>query len=533
MSDKSIEVFFSYAHEDEKLRDELAKHLKLLQWQKVISTWYDREISAGDEWKQEIEKRLNSADVILLLISADFLASDFCWGVELKRAMERHEAGEAHVIPIILREVDWKGATFGKLQALPKNAKPVNNWASRDMAFADIARGIRKAVEGLVNQPPNRNFAKKKILILSANPTGTSKQRRDEAMCEIKEGLQRGKRHEQFCVKSVASKVPYIDIFRSISDYEPQIVHFFGHGLGSEGLVFEDETGKEKLVDAEFFAEHFEQFADIVKCVKCVVLHGCYSKVQARAIATHIDYVVGMSQEIGDEAAIEYVLGFYDAIGNGSDFKSAHEFGCQFLSYRRKGSSDSNWKTPQLLTKKQFYVELRSEKRVDYTRLRNLLAAEKWKEADKETARVMPLNEEKIARWLVERKDIEEFPCADLRTIDQLWVKYSDGRFGFSVQKRIYQSLERADHGVMEALGDHVGWREHDKWLRRRDLTFNLKAPCGHLPRGGWETAGEKWDIKLYDTGGVINDALYGKKPWKERNLWERFLSRYFYKRYD
>ncbi len=144
---QAIEVFFSYAHEDEELRDKLAKHLKLLERQKVISAWYDGDISAGDEWRQKIEQRLNSADVILLLISDDFLASDFCWGVELKRAMQRHEAGKARVIPIIVREVDWKEAPFGKLQALPKNARPVANWGKRDQAFTDIAKGIRKAVE--------------------------------------------------------------------------------------------------------------------------------------------------------------------------------------------------------------------------------------------------------------------------------------------------------------------------------------------------------------------------------------------------
>ena len=172
---QAIEVFFSYAHEDEELRDELAKHLKLLERQKVISAWYDRDISAGDDWKQEIEQRLNSADVILLLISADFLASDFCWGVELKRAMERHETGEARVIPIILREVDWKGAPFGNLQALPKNAKPVTNWANRDQAFADIARGIRQVVKDsqirLILKPIIDTCGKNKIQIAKA-PTG-------------------------------------------------------------------------------------------------------------------------------------------------------------------------------------------------------------------------------------------------------------------------------------------------------------------------------------------------------------------------
>ncbi len=144
-----IEVFFSYAHKDEELRDELANHLKLLERQGVISAWHDRQITAGTNWEGQIDEHLESAKIILLLVSADFLASDYCYDVELKRAMERHEAKEARVIPIILREVDWQGASFGKLQALPKNAEPVTNWPNRDRAFADIARGIRRAVEEL------------------------------------------------------------------------------------------------------------------------------------------------------------------------------------------------------------------------------------------------------------------------------------------------------------------------------------------------------------------------------------------------
>ena len=147
-----IEVFLSYAHEDENLRDELAKHLKLLERQRVISAWYDRQITAGTEWKGQIDNHLETAKIILLLVSADFLASDYCYDVELKRAMERHEAKEARVIPIILREVDWKGAPFGKLQALPRNAEPVTNWSNPDPAFADIARGIRRAVEEITGK---------------------------------------------------------------------------------------------------------------------------------------------------------------------------------------------------------------------------------------------------------------------------------------------------------------------------------------------------------------------------------------------
>ncbi|MEO1403647.1 MAG: TIR domain-containing protein [Cyanobacteria bacterium J06635_1] len=146
---ETLEVFFSYAHEDEPLRDKLATHLKLLERQKVITGWYDRDINAGGDWKTEILDQLNRADIILLLISADFLASDFCWGVELEQAMTRHDEKSACVIPIILRSVDWKGTPFSKLQALPKNAEPVTDWANQDQAFTDIAKGIRKVAERL------------------------------------------------------------------------------------------------------------------------------------------------------------------------------------------------------------------------------------------------------------------------------------------------------------------------------------------------------------------------------------------------
>lgn len=146
---ETIEVFFSYAHKDEELKNELVKHLSLLKRCGVITAWHDREIIAGGEWQNEIDSHLNTASVILLLISSDFIASDYCYDIELKRAMERHETGEACVIPVILREVDWKGAVFGKLQALPKNAKPITNWENPDEAFADVAKGIRQAVEHL------------------------------------------------------------------------------------------------------------------------------------------------------------------------------------------------------------------------------------------------------------------------------------------------------------------------------------------------------------------------------------------------
>ena len=145
----SINIFFSYSHKDEKLRDELANHLSNLKNQGIISTWYDRDITAGREWENEIDDHLNSAQIILLLISSDFLASHYCFDQELNRAIERHESEEAMVIPIILRPVDWQNSKFSKLKVLPKNGKPVTTWSNQDEAFLDIVEGIRQAINNL------------------------------------------------------------------------------------------------------------------------------------------------------------------------------------------------------------------------------------------------------------------------------------------------------------------------------------------------------------------------------------------------
>jgi predicted aspartyl protease len=151
---RPVRVFYSYSHKDEKLRDKLAAHLDILKRNGIISAWHDRRISAGTGWTGEIDDHLNRADIILLLISAEFIASDYCYDKEMTRAMERHETGEARVIPVILRPCDWAGAPFGKLQGLPKDMKPVTSWTSRDEAFKGVAVGIRKAAQELQRNQP-------------------------------------------------------------------------------------------------------------------------------------------------------------------------------------------------------------------------------------------------------------------------------------------------------------------------------------------------------------------------------------------
>jgi tetratricopeptide (TPR) repeat protein len=146
---KPVKVFFSYSHKDEELRDELTKHLSILKRQQVIAEWYDRKIGAGREWEGEIHRQLDQAQIILLLISADFITSDYCYDVEVRRAMERHTSGTARVIPVILRPVVWQRAPFDKLNVLPKNARPVTMWPNRDEAFEAITRGLEAVVTEL------------------------------------------------------------------------------------------------------------------------------------------------------------------------------------------------------------------------------------------------------------------------------------------------------------------------------------------------------------------------------------------------
>ncbi len=159
-----LKLFISYAHEDSRLRARLAKHLALLKNRGVLASWYDGEIVAGQEWEAAIFDQLNTADIILLLISADFLASPYCYGREMQRALERHDAKEARVIPVLLQPVDDFGhAPFAKLQAVPidanKRLKAVTEWPHRERAYAKIAEGIRQAADQLLAARGNPSLA--------------------------------------------------------------------------------------------------------------------------------------------------------------------------------------------------------------------------------------------------------------------------------------------------------------------------------------------------------------------------------------
>jgi TIR domain len=155
-SQRLLELFYCYASKDRALRDGLDKHLAGLRRSGLIITWYDGQILPGVSWEQSIEEHLDMADIILLLVSPDFISSDNCYSKEMMHAIERHDAKDACVIPILLRPVDWANTPFSQLQMLPSNARPITLWQNRDEAFEDVAKGIRQVVDELLRrQKPN------------------------------------------------------------------------------------------------------------------------------------------------------------------------------------------------------------------------------------------------------------------------------------------------------------------------------------------------------------------------------------------
>ena len=157
MIPKKAKLFFSYSHKDESLREQLNTHLSILSRNELIENWHDRKIVAGQNWQSEIDNHLEDSDIVILLISPDFIASEYCYGNELTKAIERHEANQSIVIPVIVRPVNWGNAPFSKLQALPKDAKAVTTWTNIDEAWLNVSEGIEKAIASITKLKNRRH----------------------------------------------------------------------------------------------------------------------------------------------------------------------------------------------------------------------------------------------------------------------------------------------------------------------------------------------------------------------------------------
>ncbi|WDD36273.1 CHAT domain-containing protein (plasmid) [Nostoc sp. UHCC 0926] len=214
-------------------------------------------------------------------------------------------------------------------QAIREVARAVIQ-GSNTADIREIVRSILKEeFQNLTQRENPQSSSRKTILVLASSPTNEARLRLDKEVREIDEGLRRSQHREKFTLQQRWAVRPD-DLRRALLDFNPEIVHFCGHGSGDDGLVLENDAGKAQLVPTEALVNLFKRFA--TRGLECVVLNACYSEIQANAIAQHIDYVVGMNSKIGDDAAIKFAVGFYDELGAGWSYEDAYNGGCDAIA---------------------------------------------------------------------------------------------------------------------------------------------------------------------------------------------------------
>jgi len=200
---------------------------------------------------------------------------------------------------------------------------------TRAVSQGSNAADIREIVRAILKEESTKSSSHKTILVLASSPTNEARLRLDKEVREIDEGLRRSQHREKFNLQQRWAVRPD-DLRRALLDFNPQIVHFSGHGSGEDGLVLENDAGKAQLVSTEALANLFKRFA--TRGLECVVLNSCYSEIQANAIAEHIDYVIGMNSTILDNTAIKFAVGFYDELGAGWSYEDAYHGGCDAIA---------------------------------------------------------------------------------------------------------------------------------------------------------------------------------------------------------
>ena len=343
-----VDLFYSYAHEDEELVKELRKHLSILKRQGVIREWYDREITAGTDWKGQIDQHLNSAGVILLLVSADFLASDYCYDVEMTLALERHDQGEARVIPVILRPVDWKGAPFDKLQFLPTEGKPVTSWTNRDQWFSNIAQGIRRAIEQLKTSPlssgkviridpvdlssgSQEGQRVRTILLLGSSSSEGNQRRLNEVAKHIGQRLRRTKNRAKFSL--VATTIASLeDLREALLDHRPEILQFVGHWEIDEPNDLKPLLRKNDHSLLDLASHPLTTLLRLTSdSLRCVLVITNVVDIQL-PILPDIECIIGLDVSTSDEASLRFFDAFYDALLAGREYEDAFQFGTSAIN---------------------------------------------------------------------------------------------------------------------------------------------------------------------------------------------------------
>jgi tetratricopeptide (TPR) repeat protein len=215
----AYEVFISYSHHDKTLREELDTHLANLKRQNIITSWYDGDITPGEELQPHIIEHLNKAQIILLLVSANFIASDFCYSTEMKQAIVRHNDNKARVIPILLRPTDWKGAPFAKLKMLPTDAKPITTWLTHDEGFVDVIQGIREAIDDLTAKGLTASQERLWTIPYARNSLFTG---RDKVLTKLNDALKTSKAAALSGLGGIGKTQTAIEYaYRNRNDYDP------------------------------------------------------------------------------------------------------------------------------------------------------------------------------------------------------------------------------------------------------------------------------------------------------------------------
>ena len=313
-------------------------------WEKLLPKVQAKE--AAKEAAEDVAKAPDDADAQAAL------------RLQFKKILER-EPSLAEAIAKIMKE-DAPDGTLGTqiVQNVTGNQNQVigqvtggqvfGNVSGRVMTGGTVNLGTAPATADLAAKDKDTPSPVKTILVLAANPKGTNPLRLGEEVRRIQAGLERSQYRSRFRIEQRWAATQ-IDVRRALLDCKPQIIHFSGHGVGQEsgdasstrkmtvisnsatepeGLMFEDETGQIKLVSGDAIANLFALFSDQIEFV---VLNACYSEAQANAIGQHIPYVVGMKRAIGDRAAIEFAVGFYDAILAGQSVDFAYKLGCNAI----------------------------------------------------------------------------------------------------------------------------------------------------------------------------------------------------------
>ena len=348
-------VFISYSHQDAKWLQRLQTHIKPLVRAGKVKPWDDTQIKPGDLWRDEIDKALADAKVAVLLISADFLASDFVVKHELPSLLAKAQSDGAVILPVVVRASLFKHSDLARFQAVNSPDKPIESLskAKQEAVLVEVALAIQDAVQqiesetegGLDNatteSQPSAQKQSSKILFLASNPAFTQPLALDREARSIREKLRVAEHRDAFEFITQWAVRPD-DLIQYLNEYTPAIVHFSGHGSKEEELILVDDNDNPKPVSKAALESLFRVLKDNIRVV---VLNACYSSAQAEAIAGQIDCTIGMNKAIGDKAAIVFAASFYRALGFGRSVQNAFEQGKTALLV--EGIAEEN--TPELI----------------------------------------------------------------------------------------------------------------------------------------------------------------------------------------